>query len=143
MEENVLKDFETFNEFPNKYLKVNKNSNSYLINKNGKKYVARKKLDSVTFLEVLGNQKILTIKSYYDITNEEIILYTKSISDSDGINEEFIEKEDNIEIYSLSSILNIGENGIYYLLKEDIETLVNFKESNAKTYNLKPRKYYF
>ena len=143
MEENVLKDFETFDEFPNKYLKVNKNSNSYLINKNGKKYVARKKLDSVTFLEVLGNQKILTIKSYYDITNEEIILYTKSISDSDGINEEFIEKEDNIEIYSLSSILNIGENGIYYLLKEDIDALVNFKESNAKTYNLKPRKYYF
>ena len=29
------------------------------------------------------------------------------------------------------------------LLKDDVDVLVNFKESNAKTYNLKPRKYYF
>ena len=33
MEENVLKDFETFSEFPDKYLKVNSTSNYFLIKK--------------------------------------------------------------------------------------------------------------
>lgn len=143
MEENVLKDFETFNEFPDKYLKVNKSSNCYLVNKNGKKFITKKILDSVTILEILGSQKILTVRSYYDINNGELILNTKSISNVDGINEEFLEKEENVEIDSLSNILNIDENGIYYLLKEDIDKIVNFKEESAKTYGLKPRKYYF
>lgn len=143
MEENVLKDFETFNEFPDKYLKVNKSSNCYLVNKNGKKFITKKILDSVTILEILGSQKILTVRSYYDINNGELILNTKSISNVDGINEEFLEKEENVEVNSLSNILNIDENGVYYLLKEDIDSLVNFKEENAKTYGLKPRKYYF
>ena len=143
MEENVLKDFETFNEFPDKYLKVNKSSNCYLVNKNGKKFITKKILDSVTILEILGSQKILTVRSYYDINNGELILNTKSISNVDGINEEFLEKEENVEIDSLSNILNIAENGSYYLLKEDIDKIVNFKEESAKTYGLKPRKYYF
>ena len=143
MEENVLKDFETFNEFPEKYLKVNKSSNCYLVNKNGKKFITKKILDSVTVLEILGSQKILTVRSYYDINNGELILNTKSISNVDGINEEFLEKEENVEIDSLSNILNIDENGSYYLLKEDIDKIVNFKEESAKTYGLKPRKYYF
>lgn len=143
MEENVLKDFETFNEFPEKYLKVNKSSNCYLVNKNGKKFITKKILDSVTVLEILGSQKILTVRSYYDINNGELILNTKSISNVDGTNEEFLEKEENVEIDSLSNILNIDENGIYYLLKEDIDKIVNFKEESAKTYGLKPRKYYF
>lgn len=143
MEENVLKDFETFNEFPDKYLKVNKSSNCCLVNKNGKKFITKKILDSVTILEILGSQKILTVRSYYDINNGELILNTKSISNVDGINEEFLEKEENVEIDSLSNILNIDENGIYYLLKEDIDKIVNFKEESAKTYGLKPRKYYF
>ena len=143
MEENVLKDFETFNEFPEKYLKVNKSSNCYLVNKNGKKFITKKILDSVTVLEILGSQKILTVRSYYDINNGELILNTKSISNVDGTNEEFLEKEENVEIDSLSNILNIDENGFYYLLKEDIDKIVNFKEESAKTYGLKPRKYYF
>ncbi len=143
MKENVLKDFETFNEFPDKYLKVNKSSNCYLVNKNGKKFITKKILDSVTILEILGSQKILTVRSYYDINNGELILNTKSISNVDGINEEFLEKEENVEIDSLSNILNIDENGSYYLLKEDIDKIVNFKEESAKTYGLKPRKYYF
>lgn len=143
MGENVLKDFETFNEFPDKYLKVNKNSNCYLVNKNWEKFVAKRILESVTILEILGNQKILTVRSYYDINNGEVVLNTKSISDSDGRNEEFLEMEENIEINSLRSILNIGENGVYYLEQQDIAVLVNFKKENAKTYGLKPRKCYF
>lgn len=34
MEENVLKDFETFEEFPNKYLLVDANSNVFYIMSN-------------------------------------------------------------------------------------------------------------
>ena len=143
MEENVLKDFETFNEFPNKYIKVNKSSNYYLVNKNGEKFVTKEMLDSITLFEVLGNEKILTVKNYYDINNGNLILNTQSISSVDGNNEEFLENKDKIEIYSLGLILNVGENGVYCLEKDDIEAIVNFKESNAYTYGLKPRKYYF
>ncbi len=143
MEENALKDFETLNEFTEKYLKVNKSSNCYLVSKNGEKFVTKKVLDSVTILEILGSKKILTVRSYYDINNGDLILNTKSISNNEGFSEEFLEKEENVEINSLSSILNLDENGVYYLTQQDIENIVNFKESNAKTYGLKPRKYYF
>ena len=115
MEENVLKDFETFNEFPEKYLKVNKSSNCYLVNKNGKKFITKKILDSVTVLEILGSQKILTVRSYYDINNGELVFHTRVISNLDGSDKEFIDVEKYIEITPLSSVLNISENGVYYL----------------------------
>lgn len=36
--------------------------------------------------------------------------------------------EENVEIHSLSSILNLYENGVYCLTQQDIETIVNFKK---------------
>lgn len=143
MEENVLKDYETFSEFPDKYLKVSKNSNYYLIKKRREFFVVKKKIDSLETLEILGTQKLLTQKSYYDVNNGKLIFHTRVISDLDGSNKEFIDIEKDIEINLLSSILNVSENGVYYLSYEDIEPLVNYKEEGAKEYGLKPRKKYF
>lgn len=143
MEENVLKDFETFNEFPDKCLKVNKKSDYYFVRKLNDDFIAKKKLDSMLVLDVLGNQKLLKENSYYDINTGKIILNTKSISNIDGSNEEFLSIEKKVNIICLSSILNIDENGVYYLTQEDLKTLINFNEENSKTYGMKPRKYYF
>lgn len=137
MEENVLKDFETFDEFPDKYLKVNKSSNYYLINKNGKKFVAKKKLHVVS-LEVFSKQKIVCVSKYYDINNEQLIMQTKSISNLDGTNEEHFEIKDVISITALNSVLDLDENAVCYLLKEDVDGLI--KESQPKVYKIKPRK---
>lgn len=143
MEENVLKDYETFSEFPEKYLKVSKNSNYYLIKKRTDSFVTKKMIDSVEILEILGVKKLLIQKSYYDVNDGGLIFHTRVISNLDGSNKEFIDVEKYIEITPLSSALNISENGVYYLNREDIEPLVTYKEEGAKEYGLKPRKNYF
>lgn len=143
MEENVLKDYETFSEFPDKYLKVSKNSNYYLIKKRRESFITKKMIDSIETLEILGVQKLLIQKSYYDVTDGELIFHTRVISDLDGSNKEFLDIEKDIEISMLSSVLNISESGVYYLAQEDIEPLVTYKEKGAKEYGLKPRKNYF
>lgn len=143
MEENVLKDYETFSEFPDKYLKVNKNSNYYLIKIRRESFITKKMIDSVEVLEILGVKKLLTQKSYYDVNDGELVFHTRVISNLDGSDKEFIDVEKYIEITPLSSVLNISENGVYYLTREDIEPLVTYKEKCAKEYGLKPRKNYF
>ena len=143
MEENVLKDFETFNEFPNKYLRVNSNSNYYFIQKLNKNFITKKNIDSISTINIFNKEKIVMKKSYIDVNTGLVALKVGSIKNVDGDNEEFIYNEDDVKIISLSSILNIKGNDVYYLSKEDIETIVNFKEENAKTYNLESRKYYF
>lgn len=143
MEENVLKDYETFSEFPDKYLKVNKNSNYYLIKIRRESFITKKMIDSVEVLEILGVKKLLTQKSYYDVNDGELVFHTRVISNLDGSDKEFIDVEKYIEITPLSSTLNISENGVYYLTSEDIEPLVTYKEEGAKEYGLKPRKNHF
>lgn len=140
MEENVLKDYETFSEFPDKYLKVNSTSNYFLIKKDNESFVTKRNIDSISIVKILSNQKLITLRSFYDIKTGNLVLNTKSISNADRSCEEYLEFDDNIEIFSLSSILNIKGNDIYYLSSEDIDMLIDYKEENAKSYNLKPRK---
>lgn len=143
MEENVLKDFETFAEFPDKSLKINSNSNYFLIKINNKSFVTKRNIDSVSIIKILSNQKLFNIRSFYDVKTGDLVLTTKSVCNIDKSCEEFLEMEDKVEIMSLSSVLNIKGNDVYYLTLEDIEVLLNVKEENAKTFNLKPRKDYF
>ena len=140
MEENVLKDFETFSEFPDKYLKVNSTSNYFLIKKDDNSFITKRNIDSISIVKILSNQKLLTLKSFYDVKTGDLVLNTKSISNADRSCEEYLEFDKNIEILSLSSILNIKGNDNYYLSSSDIDILTNYKEENAKSYNLKPRK---
>lgn len=143
MEENVLKDFETFNEFPDKYLKINKNSNYYFIRKIKEDFITKVNIDSIYNLKVFNKDKIITEKSYYDVVTGNLILKTRSIRDIETNTEELINHEEKVEINSLNSIFNVQENGVYYLSREDLNILLNYKEESAKTYGLKPRKNFF
>ena len=143
MEENVLKDFETFNEFPDKYLKINKNSNYYFIRKIKEDFITKVNIDSIYNLKVFNKDKIITEKSYYDVVTGNLILKTRSIRDIETNTEELINHEEKVEINSLNSIFNVQENGVYYLSREDLNSLLNYKEESAKTYGLKPRKNFF
>ena len=58
MEENVLKDFETFSEFPDKYLKVSKNSSYYFIKKSGENFVTKRSLDSLSTVNIFNKDTI-------------------------------------------------------------------------------------
>jgi len=137
MEEAVLKDFETFNEFPDKYLKVNSSSSYYLVKKNNNEFVTKRNIDLISIINIFSNQKLLLVKSYYDVNTGELILNTKSISNIDRSNEEFIEPQKDVFITHLNSILNIEGNNEYYLSKEDINNLTNYEK---KSYNKVKRK---
>ena len=143
MEENVLKDFETFKEFPNKNLKISSSSNYYFVRKKNEDFVTKRNIDSISTIDVLGKDKIIVEKSYFNVLDGSLVLKTRSISDMDGKNEEFFESLDKIEIIRFSSILNIKGNSVYYLTKDEIEGLINYKECSAKTYKNTPKKNYF
>lgn len=137
MEKNVLKDFETFYEFPNKYIKVTCNSNYYYIKINNHKFITKKNID----LLCSDNGNIELEESYYSIIDGNFVLKTKN--NIYRISEYGKETEDNVLIQPLYKILNISGNGVYYLDNHDIDGLINYKEECAKTYGLEPRKYYF
>lgn len=143
MEENVLKDLETFDEFPCKMLIVNGNSDYYYINIEGISFVTERNIDSISNIDVDGEEKVLVKSSYYDVINGSLVYKTEFISDINGTNKEFTKCKENIKIISLNDVLNI--NGIQEscLTKEEIETLINYKEENAKTYGMTPKKNYF
>lgn len=143
MGENVLKDLETFDEFPDKILVVNNNSDYYYITKEEKNFVTERNIDSISNIDVDGEEKVLVKSSYYDVINGSLICKTEFISDINKKNKKFTKCDENIKIISLNDVLNI--NGIQesYLTKEEIETLINYKEENAKTYGMTPRENYF
>ena len=135
--------FETFKEFPEKSLKISSSSNYYFIKKLNDDFITKRNIDSISNINVLGINKLLTEKSYYNVLDGSLVLKTRSISDMDGKNEEFFESLDKIEIIRFSSILNIKGNSVYYLTKDEIEGLINYKECSAKTYKNIPKKNYF
>ena len=73
MEENVLKDFETFSEFPDKYLKVSKNSSYYFIKKSGENFVAKRSLDSLSTVNIFNKDKSLITKAVEDAGIQKVI----------------------------------------------------------------------
>lgn len=143
IEENILKEFETFDEFPNKKIMVNSNSNYYYINKNDKNFVTQKNIDWISNIEVDGVHKSLIKSSYYNVIDGSLVCQVQFISDINKKNKKFVESGENIKIILLSDILNINANGVYYLTKDDIEILTSYKEENAKTYGMKPREKFF
>ena len=143
IEENILKNFETFEKFPNKKIMVIKNSNYYYISKDDKNYIAQKKIEWKSSIEVDGVQKLLIKSNYYNVIDGSLVCQVKFISEVNKKNKKIIENGNNIKIILLSDVLNINDNGVYYLTKEDIEILMNYKNANSTTYGMKPKKNYF
>lgn len=130
MEENVLKSFETFDEFPNKYLKVDANSDYYYIKKENNSFIAKRNIDLISNI---SKEKVLIKCSYYDVINGNLIYNLEFTSDINGRNKEFIKCED-VKLVLLSNILNIKGDQVNYLTQEDINVLINYKEEKNKTY---------
>ena len=117
MEENVLKDFETFEEFPDKYLQVKNKSNYYYIKINDESYITKKNINLVSY-DINGNMSIEI--GYYDVFNNKLILTTNN------------DKLDGVKIIPLSVAFNLKENDVYNFTKEDINMLVGFNEENTR-----------
>ena len=133
MEENVLKDFETFEEFPEYYICISEKSNCFYIKKDDKNFVAWRCVDLIS----------------YDGKSTEVVLEYNSIIDgSTVLVETIIESKEGIKrnnggatIKRLSDILHITGNKKSYLDKNDIFTFVNFKEECALDHGNASRKY--
>lgn len=131
MEKIVLKDFETFNEFPDSYLEIKSDSEYYYIGKKTESFVAKRKVDLVSTVKIYSKEKVLEIESYYDVCNGNKALKTESISNLDGINKEYVKKDDGVKIIPLNSILE-EESEIIYLSKKDVIKLIK-NNSNDKS----------
>ena len=90
MEKNVLIDFETFEEFPDKYLCINTNSNYYYVKIDDNTYITKRNIDSI-LLDDKNN--IFIYISFFLIGN------TLSIKDLIGI---------RTNIFKIIDYVNIG-----------------------------------
>ena len=140
MEENVLKDYETFNEFPDKYLELSEKSDYYYIAKTVGSFVVKRRIDLISTVKIYNIEKILQKESYYNVEDGNLILKTESLSNLDGSNLEFVKKEKNVKVIHLSSILDEQEE-LIYLSKEDIKKIIKKDATKAKTYIMSLKKY--
>ena len=129
-----LRQYETFEEFPDAILKINENSKNYYVENDGKKYITWENNDVVENLDSTGD-KIKYTKGYYNVLDGKRVATIVNILDGEKI----INETKNIKVYPLKEILNIKGDSIYEFTKDDVITFSNFKE---KKYN-NPRKIYF
>jgi len=136
MHKKILKDFETFEEFPDGVLEINNNTNLVYIQKGTETFIARE------FLKKLfeDNSSIEYELKYKDVIDNKVRL-TAEIKKENGKTVINYPKEPFkvYQVIHLNEILNIKENNSYYLSLEDIISLCSFKEEESK----EKRKYYF
>lgn len=134
MEEKILNSEESFYEFPNGILEINKKSNLVYINMQGNIYIAKEVTKSIT--HNLNN--INYVINYYDIKNNENVLKLNIEKSLDSGKIGYISNNKDLEIIPLINILNIKENNVVCFTLEDIDTLINYKleetSSKRKTY---------
>lgn len=128
MEKNVLKDFETFEEFPDKYLLIDDKSNAYYIKINDKSFIVRRNIDSISIFS--EEKKVSYENSYYSIIDNKLVSKLKFLRSISELSEDL---ESEYKIIHLSKLLNIKGNSKYYLTLEDVKTLINY-DKNQKVY---------
>lgn len=84
MKDIALKQFETFEEFPNKLLKVNKDSNLFYLKEDGKKNIVRENINFISNIIIKGKALYEYENVYYDIITGEIMLETSVIYDDNN-----------------------------------------------------------
>ena len=129
MEKNVLKDFQTFDEFPEKYLLIDDKSNVFYVKVQDECFITRRRINYVSSIGT--DCDILKYKnSYYNILNGECVVKLSFLKSLKEDNDFVLAAEGEIKILPLSDILNLKNNKKYYLNREDIELLVNFEKEN-------------
>ena len=123
MERKVLNSEESFYEFPDGILEINKKSNLVYINMQGNVYIAKEVIKSITH----NLNSVNYVINYYDIKNNEKILKLNIEKSLDSGKIGYISNNKDLEIIPLINILNIKENNVIYFTLEDIDTLINYK----------------
>ena len=136
MQEKVLKDFETFEEFPNAVLEIKPNTNLVYIEKGNEAFIAREVLKKLSS----DNSNVEYELKYKDVINNKIRL-TAEIRKENGTTVIDYPKEPHKvhQIIHLDEILKIKENSFYYFTLEDVQNLESFKMQEPT----EKRKYYF
>lgn len=132
----VLKDFETFEEFPNGYLCINNKSSYYFIMIGLKRYITKKQIDSV---QVNENQNVIIEERFCDVKDGSSILRTRNIVSSKYNIIEYINCIEPIKVILLSSILK--ENETFYLSKKGIDCITRVNNKQLKPKNSKNKIY--
>ena len=123
MERKVLNSEESFYEFPDGILEINKKSNLVYINMQGNVYIAKEVIKSITH----NLNSVNYVINYYDIKNNEKILKLNIEKSLDSGKIGYISNNKDLEIIPLINILNIKENNVVHFTLEDIDTLINYK----------------
>lgn len=132
MQKNVLKGFETFSEFPDKYLCINNKSNYYYIKKDDKSFVAIRSIELIS----TDGKDTNVILAYYNVLDESLVLKTKITESQDKITKEM----NGAKVVPLNELFDIKNNNSCYLNLEDVNALTGFREENTKTYGITPKK---
>ena len=85
MNENVLKDFETFDEFPDKYLCISNKSDYYLIMINKIPFVTKRSINSV----FINEKEMFIEEKFYNVLDGSLVLdrnNSNKAKDMDSIN---------------------------------------------------------
>ena len=123
MERKVLSAEESFYEFPDGILEINKKSNLVYINMQGIVYVAKEVIKSVEH----NLDNVNYIINYYDIKNNEKLLKLNIEKSLDSGKIDYISNNKDLEIIPLINILNIKENNVVYFSAKDVDTLIKYK----------------
>lgn len=123
MEEQILRNFETFEEIPEGLLELKEGSNLIYIRYDREVYVAREFFDSV----ISDNLNVIYTVSYLDVRDNKNILtllIKKSLVDNSI---EFLNKREDINIIPLNEVLSIKGNKCFYIGLDDINIITKYK----------------
>lgn len=134
MTEKILTDYETFEEFPNGKLLVNKNSNLIYIKLQDRTYITREFVNEI----IIDGENAEYRIEYYNVQNNEKVFTLNVIKQISNNSIKYINNR-NIYLVPLSQILNIKGNSIIYLDFDDINRITEFKSEEP----IQKRKYYF
>ena len=135
MKDQILRNFETFEEIPNGLLLVNEKSNLMYVRIGKKVFVAREFVETIT-----GDRtSVIYTTSYYSVENNKNILTLNVQKHFVSGKSDCLNNDKNVEVIPLSKILNLSGNAVSYLTLEDVQTITNLKEVEPT----EKRKYYF
>ena len=120
-----LNQFETFREYDeidDVKLIIDENSECYYIENNGNKYLAWKKVNSVTNIDSSGDI-IEYENSYYSVLDGDLVLEETILENKDKIVSGRIAK-----VQAVKDIFGLTGNKKYILYENDVMTLTGFKE---------------
>lgn len=125
MNKNLLMGFQTYEEFPDSYLLVKKDSNVFLAIIKDEKFVVRQNIDKVSFDIINGNPCISSEISIYNVIDDSLVFcFNNECSDK-------IDIDENINIQHLHKYLGLKDEEEVCLSLNDVNEIIA-KEKQLK-----------